>query len=114
MKLIIDRGNTKKGFYTIQFGPDFDIFIFEESIWMNGLSKEVISEIDRIVTGSVDLKFCVLHIKHELLLDYEENNLSNNFFIDNEYKQILRNYFAVRLIYRKYDVELIEIGKKLF
>jgi len=114
MKLIIDRSITKKGFYTIQFGPDFDIFIFQEEIWMSGVPFEVMSEIDKIVTKSAELKFCVLYIKHKLLLDYDENNLSNNFFIDNEYKQILRNYFAVRLTYRKYDVKLIEIGKKLF
>lgn len=117
MKLIIDRASSKKGFYSIQFGPDFDIFIFQEEIWMSGVPFEAMSEIDRIVTGSVDLKFCVLYIKHPLLLenDTEDDRTRNYFFFEDiKARKMLRSYFALRLIYRRHHVDLYEIGRRLF
>ena len=116
MKLIIDRGSTNKDFYTIQFGPDFDISILVDSIWIVGTSKETLSEIDRIVTLSAELKYCVLFIKHPLLVEHdnEEPKSSNKFFVDGNARNVLRSYFALRLIHRRHPVELYEIGKRLF
>jgi hypothetical protein len=115
MKLVIDRGSTKKGYYLFSFGVDYDISIFEEEIGMTGVDKEVMSEIDKIITGSVELKFCVLHLKHPLLLEeLNEKTDIHSFFSFGLAKNILREYFALRLIHRRYTVELIEIGKRLF
>jgi hypothetical protein len=116
MKLIIDRGSTRKDFYTIQFGPDFDIAIFIDAIWIGGTSKETLSEIDKIITKSAELKWCVLYIKHPLLLEHdnEVSKSPNGFFVDENARHVLRSYFALRLIHRRHSVELIEIGRRLF
>lgn len=56
--------------------------------------------------------FCVTHIKHPLLLEDTAGKEIENYGLD--YKRQLRNYFAVRLMHRKYEVELYEFGKRLF
>jgi len=116
MKLVIDRGSTKKGYYHFSFGVDYDISIFEEEIWMAGVSKETMVEIDKIITKSAELKWCVLYIKHPLLLEHdnEVSKSSNSFFVDENARHILRSYFAIRLQHRRFPVDLIEIGKRLF
>jgi len=119
MKLIIDRSSTKKGYYHFSFGVDYDISIFEEEIWMAGVSKETMVEIDKIITKSAELKWCVLYIKHPLLLESFElpdptKKSIGNFFRDENVKHILRSYFAIRLQHRRFPVDLIEIGKRLF
>ena len=83
---------------------------------MSGVPFEAMSEIDKIVTKSVELKFCVLYIKHPLLLENDtEDRIHNNFFFEDvEARKMLRSYFALRLIHRRDNVELIEIGKRLF
>lgn len=115
MKLIIDRFCTKKDKYHFSFGVDYDISIFEEEIWIHGVPKETMPEIDRLITGSIELKFCVLNLKHPLLLEPPSNPLQHFWWIgeDESYRK-LREYFALRLIYRRSSVELIEIGKRLF
>jgi len=114
MKLIIDRGSTKKGFYSIQFGVDFDTLIFSEKIWISGLNPKIISNIDMIVTKSAELKWCVLYIKHPLLLEHGDRPSTNSFFEDENARHTLREYFTVRLMHRRFSVDLYEIGKRLF
>jgi hypothetical protein len=115
MVLIIDRGSTKRQFYSIQFGVDFDTLIFSETIYLKSLNKELISKIDRIVTKSVELKWCVMFIKHPLLLEHNnEKIIKGEEFDESVVRQTLREYFAVRLQHRRFPVELYDIGKRLF
>jgi hypothetical protein len=120
MKLIIDRAQTKSGIYSVSFGPDFDILIFREEFYLPSINKEIMSEVDRIITNSPNLVFCVTHIKHPLLI---ENCNPNDFstrqgFFENIdeiiFRKKLRDYFAIRLIHRRYPVELYDFGKRLF
>lgn len=115
MKLIIDRGSTNKKFYTIGFGVDFDTLIFVDTVWIGGVNPETLSEMDRIVTKSAELKWCVMLIKHPLLLENSnEDSAISKFFVDENIRHTLREYFTIRLIHHRYHVELIEIGKRLF
>jgi hypothetical protein len=109
MKLIIDRCSTKRFIYSFGLGPDYDILVGQWNIPFVKC-KETMSEIDRLITNSIDLKFCVLNLKHPLLI--ESNNSLEKF--GHDYKPILREYFALRLIHRRFSVELIEVGKRLF
>jgi len=119
MKLIIDRGSTDKDMYTVEFGPDFDVLIGTWSIWMKAVDKKTMAEADRIFTNSPNKVFCVTHIKHPLLLEsYNEGPVTLQTFWprvdDKMLRQPLREYFALRLIHRRYPVDLYEIGKRLF
>lgn len=120
MKLIIDRKSTITDFYTVDFGPDFDIFIGSWKIPTNLISPEALAEADRIITKSVELKWCVMYIKHPLLQKSytdETQSFSTKFFINSDetfLKKPLREYFALRLFHRRFPCELIEIGRRLF
>lgn len=118
MKLIIDRNRTDSEFYTIEFGPDFDILIFKERILTAAIHPETMAEIDKIVTRSVELKYCLMYIKHPLIMkNYNpDKNTSKfwNMYAEQIFKQQIRNYFSIRMQYRKYNVELTDIGKRLF
>jgi len=109
MKLIIDRSSTKKNIYSFGFGPEFDILVGQWNIQFIKCN-ETMAEIDRIITNSVDLKFCVLNLKHPLLIE-STKDLER---YGHDYKPILREYFALRLIYRRSEFQLIELGKRLF
>lgn len=106
MILTIDRGSTRKGFYSFSFGVDYDICIFQDSFYIPSIDKQVMHQIDDIITTSHSLLKCVLNIKHPLLLQ-------NNNIIESSSITVLRDYFAIRLIHRRFNVELIEIGKRL-
>jgi len=106
MVLVIDRGSTKIGYYTIQFGPTTDVFIFDKSIWMLTALNEI-PEVDRIVTLSAELKYCVMYMKHPLLISNSNNILSY-------LTSVLREYFDIRMFYRQHEVTLYEFGKRLF
>jgi hypothetical protein len=108
MKLIIDRFSTKKNIYSFGFGPDFDILVAQWNIPFVKC-KETMAEIDRLISNSIDLKFCVLNLKHPLLIESTKDLEKYG----HDYKPIIREYFALRLIYRRFPVELIEIGKRL-
>jgi len=117
MKLIIDRFSTNKKVYSFEFGPSFDISIGYWEIEKH--DAKTMAEIDKIVTGSAELKFCVLYIKHPFLVEqyYEQDNISANIWrgmTEITFRKQLRDYFALRLIHRRDNVELIEIGKRLF
>jgi hypothetical protein len=118
MKLIIDRNITDKHFYTIDFGVDFDCLIGSWKIPSKFVTPEAMSEADRIITNSPSKVFCITHIKHPLLMkNYTNENTLSNFWLNSDEKFLkkpLREYFALRLIYRKYDVDLYELGKRLF
>lgn len=115
MILIIDRGCTKKDRYQFSFGVDYDVLIFEKEIWIPGIPRETMPEIDKLITGSIELKFCVLHLKHPLLLEPTSSPLQQSWWLgeDESYRK-LREYFALRLIYRRFEIQLYEIGKRLF
>ena len=120
MKLVVDRGRTKPNIYSIEFGPDFDILILREEIWMPSVSLEAMSEIDRIITKSAELKYCVMYMKHPLLQkSYGSEDLTNakgffNTVEEHSYRSKIRHYFAMRLIHRRRPVELYEFGHRLF
>jgi len=117
MKLIIDRGMNKENFYSVEFGPDFDILIFTAQFFIPSINKEDMVEVDKIITNSFDKVFCVLYLKHPLLMkDYSVSQSNKSFFLkdESEFRNILRDYFAVRLKYRHYPVELYEFGRRLF
>jgi hypothetical protein len=60
---------------------------------------EIISELDRLVTNMVDLKFALLNVKHPLLYEIES----------------LREFWNFRLLeHRSREIELIEFGNRLF
>lgn len=108
MKLIIDRMINQKGIYSVAFGPDFDVLIYKENFYINIIPKEIMSDIDLIVTNSPNLIFCVLYIKHPVIMkDY-------TIFTEEHYKIKIRTFFAIRLKYRKHPVELFEDGRRLF
>jgi len=120
MKLIIDRFYEYKELYTVQFGMDYDVIIFKcdfpKSIFSIDTDDyaEVIKGIDKIITNSPNLVFCVTHIKHPLLLkNFKKQNPHWGTSIE-DHKKKLRNFFAVRLKYRQHKVELIEFGRRLF
>jgi hypothetical protein len=117
--LIVDRGQTKKGIYTFEFGVEQDILIGRWEIYMNAVKPDIMSQVDELVTNSPSKVFCVTHIKHPLLMeDYSDDlNTRSGFFgaVDEiSIKKKLRNYFAVRLTYRRYPVELYDFGRRLF
>jgi len=123
MKMLIDRGSTEKDIYLVEYGVDWDIMVGVWRIPMNVVSKEAMAEADRIFTKSSELKFCVMYIKHPLLLkSYTQDttqSLSNIWqsvvSSDEKFlKEPLRSYFAIRLQHRKFPVDLTEIGKRLF
>lgn len=79
--------------------------------------KEIMAQVDKIVTNSPNKVFCVTHIKHPLLLKSYGATLPekyNNVKEEITFKQDLRHYFALRLQHRRYPVELYEFGKRLF
>lgn len=112
MKLIIDRGIDKPAIYSFSFGMDFDVLIGSWDIYINSIPKETMSDIDKIVTNSPDLVFCVTHIKHPLLLE-GKFSLNDDYYGYSSCKD-LREYFALRLIHRRYDLKLYEFGKRFF
>ena len=112
MKLIIDRCCNISNFYSFSFGIDFDVLIFHEEFYLPSINKEEMSKIDKIITGSAELKFCVMYIKHPLLLETPTD--PDLFITEKTYRTVLRDYFALRLIHRKFKVELYEFGKRLF
>ena len=118
MKLIIDRGMTIKNIYTIEFGVDFDVMIFKSSIVMNTISKDILAEADKIITKTSEMKYCVMYMKHPLLLNSyaKTEETTPKFWMSSgdSLKQILRSYFAIRLKHRRYPVELYELGKRFF
>ena len=118
MKLVIDRNSTDKDFYIVDYGVDWDVMIGTWKIPSKFVTPEAMAEADRIITKSAELKWCVMYIKHPLLLkSYTEEKPLNTFWTDVDerfLKSQLRNYFAVRLKYRRFPVELTEIGKRLF
>lgn len=115
MILVVDRGSTKKGYYSFSFGVDYDVSIIQESIWMSGVGKEMMADIDKIITNSISLIFCVTHLKHPLIMESNDKPQNNHsFFSFGLARNILREYFTLRLIHRRSEVQLIEIGKRLF
>jgi len=121
MKLIIDRMSTDKDFYTIEFGLDFDVLIGSWKIYTKLVPAKALVDLDMIVTRSAELKWCVMYIKHPLLLksyvQEESQSIGSKVWnkSDEKYwKQPLREYFALRLQHRKYPVDLYDIGKRLF
>ncbi|MFW6272697.1 MAG: hypothetical protein ACOC2U_02820 [bacterium] len=112
MILYIDRGITERGLYRFDFGIDFDILIASYAIQMNTV-REDMATIDKIVTNSPSLVFCVTHIKHPMLLEKGSDSFPNGILKDFNRKK-LRNYFALRLIHRRHEVKLYENGKRLF
>jgi hypothetical protein len=120
MVLIVDRGSTENGIYSFSFGADFDVLINTWKFPIHGIDKEELSDVDKIITNSISLTFCVLYLKHPLLLkDYNSSNESfhNRFFNnldDRIYKRKLREYFALRLIHRRFPILLTEFGNRLF
>lgn len=117
MKLIIDRFSNNSNIYSFEFGPDFDISI---GFWrIERQDDETMAEIDKIITKSVELKFCVLYIKHPFLLEqceqpgYSSSNLWKG-ITEITFRKKLRDYFALRLLHRRHPVELYEFGRRLF
>ncbi len=123
MKLIIDRSSTERGIYSVDFGPDFDILVGSWKIVMKFISPSTMSDIDYLFTNSTSKIFCITHIKHPLLMKSynkpeQKSNQHNASFWSKANEEIwcrpLREYFALRLIHRRYDIDLYELGKRLF
>ncbi len=115
MVLVIDRGIDKRGIYTYSLGIEFDVMIGSWDIYINSVPKETMADLDMIITKSPDLVFCVTHIKHPLLLEGRSNDSKT---IDTDFLEVvrrnLREYFALRLIHRRYELKLYEFGKRIF
>ena len=120
MKLIIDRAQTTKNIYSIEFGIDFDVLIGRWEINVLTTKPDELSEVDRIITKSAELKYCVMYMKHPLLLkNYGDGDPTSSKAFrfqleDYSYRAKLRNYFALRLTHRRRPVDLYEFGKRLF
>jgi hypothetical protein len=119
VKLIIDRGSTIEGIYRVEYGVDFDVMIGYWDFHMQLINSKTMSEIDMIITKSVELKNCVLYMKHPLLLENTTEDFSDQKGFFNTFEEVsvrknLRNFFAVRLTHRRYQVDLIDLGRRLF
>jgi len=114
MILIVDRGSTKKDIYTYEFGVQQDVMIGSWDIYMNSIPKETMADLDMIITKSPDLVFCVTHIKHPLLVEGRSNDSTIATDFLEVVRRNLREYFALRLIHRRYPVKLYEFGKRIF
>jgi len=108
MKLIIDRFTRNESLYQIDFGVDYYILIGHWMFVKNLLTfPEELTLLDKLVTNSPDLSFCVMNLKNPILLK------DNNWHI-NTFRKDLRDFWTIRLKHRKSPIDLIEFGKRLF
>lgn len=104
MILFIDRFQQDDYKYQARLGYDWEHYV-KKICFFKPIFKpiendfEIISELDRLVTNMVDLKFALLNVKHPLLYEIES----------------LREFWNFRLLeHRSREIELIEFGNRLF
>lgn len=116
MLLIIDRNVFVEGHssYHVQFGVDYDIMIGVYNFVKSSFLKKHLSELDKLITSSAKLKNCFLYIHHPLLMRNYQLSDCKRYTEDISFKNKLRNYWALRLKYRRCPIELIEYGSQLF